>query len=91
MDDVVTSNEARIVCANTKKEGINSAKGDEAAVVNLISMGASEGAFYSFFNLSPTSADRYAPHWEAPNGPPGGHFRAEEASPENLVNLAGLA
>lgn len=26
-----------------------------------------------------------APHWEAPNGPPGGHFRAEEASPENLI------
>ena len=28
-------------------------------------------------------ADFHAPLWEAPNGPPGGHFRAEEASPEN--------
>lgn len=31
-----------------------------------------------------TPKDANAPHWEAPNGPPGGHFRAEEASPENL-------
>jgi|GEM_PF-2245927 len=29
------------------------------------------------------NADIHAPLWEAPNGPPGGHFRAEEASPEN--------
>lgn len=35
---------------------------------------------------SRTSAEHYAPHWEAPNGPPGGHFRAEEASPENLFH-----
>ncbi|SBW12012.1 hypothetical protein KM92DES2_20282 [uncultured Desulfovibrio sp.] len=33
--------------------------------------------------VSRTIADIYAPLWEAPNGPPGGHFRAEEASPEN--------
>ena len=41
---------------------------------------------------SRTSAERNAPHWEAPNGPPGGHFRAEEASPENLnYTLPGLS
>lgn len=36
--------------------------------------------------VSRTSAERNAPHWEAPHGPPGGHFRAEEASPENLIS-----
>ncbi len=35
--------------------------------------------------VSRTSAGRNAPHWEAPHGPPGGHFRAEEASPENII------
>ena len=34
--------------------------------------------------VSRTIADFQAPLWEAPNGPPGGHFRAEEASPENI-------
>ena len=41
--------------------------------------------------VSRTIADFQAPLWEAPNGPPGGHFRAEEASPENIEPSLGQA
>jgi hypothetical protein len=39
--------------------------------------------------LTASDGNKKYPRKEAHNGPPGGHFRAEEASPENMGKLIG--